>query len=190
MDKKSIGQTIGKIIEGTLKTIFGGIMCSPVILIILVGLVIVYPLSAIDKLGKLISINVGQLAKLLVCVAVIGFIGYFGIVIVIGSNRSWLVKIFGSFLWVPLAGIVLFGLVDAISKLIRPNIPKMTRSGDVLGLIRALKYDNWEARHKAAEALRETGDNRAVEPLKVYDAAVAWEQKLDWDASGGRSPFL
>ena len=53
---------------------------------------------------------------------------------------------------------VIFGLF-------KPNVKKMQKERDVEGLIKALEHKNIHVRERAAEALGELKDARAVEPL-------------------------
>jgi HEAT repeats len=47
----------------------------------------------------------------------------------------------------------------------RPDIAKLKSKGDIVGLIEALGHEDPSIRSKAASALAETGDRRAIEPL-------------------------
>jgi len=46
-----------------------------------------------------------------------------------------------------------------------PDVEKLEDRKDVEGLIKALRYENWNVRVAAAEVLGKIGDTRAVEPL-------------------------
>ena len=47
----------------------------------------------------------------------------------------------------------------------KPNVEELKVKGDIHGLIKALRYGDFDVRVKAAEALGNIGDKRAVEPL-------------------------
>lgn len=49
--------------------------------------------------------------------------------------------------------------------LLKPNVEKMKKERDLKGLAKALKHEDQYIRYKAANALKEIGDPRAVEPL-------------------------
>ena len=69
--------------------------------------------------------------------------------------------VFGLLIWYIISLIILEGCGCVSS----PDIYRWEEKGDVTSLISALQDDNATVRWKAAEALGEIGDKRAVEPL-------------------------
>lgn len=65
-----------------------------------------------------------------------------------------------------------------------PNIKKMEAKGDVKGLIKALKYEDKNARRQAVYALVGIEDARLVEPLCQF------LQDEDWDVGGTAAKIL
>jgi len=59
----------------------------------------------------------------------------------------------------------------------KPNVEKMKAEKDVEGLIKALEDEDWDVRRKAAEALGEIKNAKAVESLT---------QALNKKCQGGR----
>ena len=182
MEKNNINETIDTLVTTALVLPFLAVFSA----LMLAVLVIDLPVAAIDKLGKKMSINVSKLVQLIICTALIG-LTVLGLVMIIFRYPGWLPALILTLLFGFWLFLLFYGLVDAVSMVIRPNIPKMAGRKDVLGLISALEYDDWEVRCNAAAALREIGDDRASGPLKAHRAAVAHIRGLDYKY-GGKSP--
>jgi len=60
---------------------------------------------------------------------------------------------------------------------VKPNIVKLKKEKNVEGLINALKDKDGRVREVAADALREIGDPRAVEPLQALEELEQVEEK-------------
>jgi HEAT repeat protein len=67
---------------------------------------------------------------------------------------------------VVLAGISIFERLN-LGDIFVPDIKKLTRTRNLPGLIRALHHKDPKIQYDAAEALGETGDTRAIEPLRA-----------------------
>ena len=151
------------------------------IIIVLTALILWLPVQIYNKISILArrrDINISKLLASVFSIAFLGGCGYGfyaanflssetgGGVVFVNILISMMVLICGAWGW------------NSITEIKYPNIQKLERRKNIIGLIRALKYDDWSIQESAADALERIGDERANEPLKEYHDAAGYSEQL------------
>jgi HEAT repeat protein len=178
------GKYLAETSESKVDKILLGIAFAPIclfpVLLLLLFILIFWGYNFISKLARKISINMSKVLKAIIAAAIIDGCVY-AVYLLDKSPRSSLGGVIGVsiplFIFLIICG---WFLIHALKMIIYPNVSKLASKKDVRGLIRALRYDDWEIKGQAAEALREIGDPRASKYLAKYDSELAEMSDDSW----------